>query len=228
MKTLFDELAGKFARDIDRAMQEDNYVRGWLFVKLAERAVPAGGYVLDYGCGPGRLSHLLARSGFRVRGVDTSEGMIAQARALDRQGLNIEFETIEKIDEILEPDAYDAIVCSSVIEYVLDADELLRGFHRALREPGVLIVSYANKSSLWRRHWDRDARVNPMAASQHHVWDWRGFRTLLAQNGFHTIVGPKFFESPWDRRLWGPLFRSVPLVGSLGVVVARSAPFHPS
>lgn len=222
MSNLFDDVAGKFARGIDSAMNIDNYVRGNLFIELAETAIPAGGTVLDYGCGPGRISLLLARSGFRVRGVDTSDGMIAQARTLDRQGLNVEFDTISKSGEALPPSTYNAIVCSSVIEYVADPDALLQGFHRALGEPGILIISYANESSYWRKYWKRKAASNPMGAAQHHVWDWTGFQALLAKNGFRTSTQPKYFESPWDSQPWGAWFRNSPYVGSLGVVVARS------
>ncbi len=150
--------------------------------------------------------------------------MIEQARALDEQGLNIEFSAIGKLDEALAPNTCDAIICSSVVEYVADVDELLQGFHRALRTSGVLIVSYANESSYWRKRWKREAAANPMGPSQHHTWDWVGFRTLLVKNGFQTTTRPKFFESPWDSRPWGAWFRNVPYVGSLGVVVARSVP----
>lgn len=223
MSKLFDDVAGKFACDIDAAMNGDNYIRGKIFVALAQEAIPAGGYILDYGCGPGRLSLLLARSGFRVRGADTSKGMVAQARALDRSALSVDFETIEKSDEVLLPNTYDAIVCSSVIEYVPKADELLKGFHQALRKSGVLIISYANKSSLWRQHWNRVAAENPMGPSQHHVWNEQEFEALLAHNGFHAITRPKFFESPSDRWPWGVLFRNSPYVGSLGVIVARAS-----
>ena len=222
MSQLFDEVAGKFANDIDQAMNAGNYVRGDLFVALAKSAIPAGAYILDYGCGPGRLSYLLARSGFKVRGVDTSEGMIQQARSLDSKGLKIEFEPIVKFDQALPANTFDAVVCSSVIEYVENADELLQGFHHSLRKPGVLIISYANGSSYFRKRWAREAGDNPMGPSQHHTWDWAGFRALLEKNGFQATTQPKFYESPWDSRPWGSWFRGSSYIGSLGVVAART------
>jgi 2-polyprenyl-3-methyl-5-hydroxy-6-metoxy-1,4-benzoquinol methylase len=221
---LFDQVAYKFALDTDSAISKGTYLRGELFVDLAQKMIPSNSRILDYGCGPGRLSCLLARCGFQVRGVDTSVGMIELARSLDLRGLDIEFQTISRPDEALPPSAYDAIVCSSVIEYVADVDELLRGFHGALGPQGHLLISYANASSYWRKRWTREAAPNPMGPSQHHVWDWMGFRKLLEKNGFQTTARPKFFESPWDNRPWGKWFRRSSLVGSLGVVVARSAP----
>jgi SAM-dependent methyltransferase len=224
LKPLFDEVAEKFAGATDRVIEQNTYLRGKLIVDLAQRWVPARGEVLDYGCGPGRLSVWLARCGFRVRGADISERMIAQARALDSQGLDVSFETIAAAEDVLQPETCDAVLCSSVIEYVPDPDALLQGFRRALRRPGTLIISYANKSSLWRRHWDRAARKeNPMYSPHNHVWHWRGFKSLLVRNGFETVCGPQFFESPWDWRPWGPLCRYVPFVGTLGVLVARPA-----
>ena len=224
MSLLFDQVADKFAHGIDDAMHAGNYVRGQLFVGLAKKLVRPGGYVLDYGCGPGRLSLLLAGLGLRVLGADTSEGMIMQARGLDRKALNVAFRTIHEFDEVLTPNTYDGIVCSSVIEYVPNADELLKGFRTALRESGVLVISYANKASLWRQHWSRVESANPMGPAQHHVWDRREFEALLTRNGFHAITRPKFFESPWDDRSWGALFRHSPYVGSLGVLVASASP----
>jgi SAM-dependent methyltransferase len=223
MNNLFDDVAGKFARDIDSALGGGTYVRGKLFVELAREAIPSSGYVLDYGCGPGRLTMMLARLGLRVRGVDTSAGMITQAKALNHEGVSVVFETIDKFDDALPLTTYDAIVCSSVIEYVADPDQLLQGFHRSLRRGGILIISYANASSYWRKRWSREADANPMGPSQHNTWDWTGFQALLTKNGFQTKTRPKYFESPWDWRPWGVLFRNSARVGSLGVVVARSA-----
>lgn len=218
----FDHAAQQFAEATDLALEHDTYVRGRLIVDMAARVVPAGGDVLDYGCGPGRLSLLLARAGFRVRGVDTSVGMLAQTHALDRRNLDLQFDAIASMDDALRPCSCDAIVCSSVIEYVRDPDTLLRGFHRALRKPGALIISYANESSLWRRYWNwTDDRSNPMATPDHKTWRWRAFRDLLDRNGFRSVIGPRFFESPCDGYPLGRLLRAVPFAGSLGVVAAR-------
>jgi 2-polyprenyl-3-methyl-5-hydroxy-6-metoxy-1,4-benzoquinol methylase len=221
LKQVFDETSGKFARDIDLMIDAGRYLRGELFVDLAKRLVKPGSAILDYGCGPGRLSLLLAEADFRVRGADTSQGMIAQANLLDRKGRDLRFDLIGGHDDVLEPQSCDAIVCSSVIEYVSSPDELLDGFHRALRDQGTLIISYANGSSIWRWYWSRDTAPNPMAVDNHHVWNWRGFRDLLARHGFGAIVKPKFFESPLDHRPLGNLARAVPFIGSLGIVAAR-------
>jgi 2-polyprenyl-3-methyl-5-hydroxy-6-metoxy-1,4-benzoquinol methylase len=216
----FDSIAEKFTRETDEAIERDGYVRGDIIVELVHGSTRPGESVLDFGCGPGRLSLLLARAGFRVRGVDISEAMIAQACALDRSGLDLEFQTIKEAER-LKPESCDAIVCSSVIEYVVDPDDLLRQFHTALRAEGVLIISYANGSSLWRKYWMDTGPPNPLSGPHHQVWNWRGFRALLQQSGFRVAGRPIFFESPFDRPLWARFFRHAPFAGSLAVVVAR-------
>ncbi|MBL8430046.1 MAG: methyltransferase domain-containing protein [Dechloromonas sp.] len=224
MNEVFDGVAGKFTRDIDQAISEGNYVRGNLFIGLATAAIPAGGYVLDYGCGPGRLSMLLAHAGFRILGCDPSEGMLSQARALKSTGLNMEFKVIRESGETLPQNTFDAIVCSSVIEYVPDPDALLQEFRKALVEKGTLIISFANKSSLWRKYWQRNISSHPMGGvSRHHKWSKQEFEVLLNRNGFRLATQPKYFESPWDHRTWGALVRRLPYFGTLGVVSVQVA-----
>jgi SAM-dependent methyltransferase len=221
MKHVFDQTAARFARSIDGTMRAGYYTRGKLFVDCAKASVPQGGYILDYGCGPGRLSVLLAESGFKIRAVDTSPGMIAEAQTLQPREVSIDFETIESSIEALPPNTYDGIVCSSVIEYIADADRLLAEFRAALRASGSLIISFANRASVFRWYWDRVAPPNPMGAAQHHVWAWREFRDLLERSGFRAVTEPRYFEWALDSRPLASLLERVPLLGSIGVVVAK-------
>jgi SAM-dependent methyltransferase len=151
--------------------------------------------------------------------------MICEAQKLDTRGLDLEFRAIRSAEEALRQESCDAILCSSVIEYVVDPDALLLGFGQALRRPGLLIISYANRSSLWRRYSERGGReANPMYAPHNWRWNWREFRKLLARNGFRPTLAPKYFESPLDWKRWGYLFRNLSLAGSLGLVAARPEP----
>lgn len=219
----FDKLAGKFAADIDQAVGTGQYVRGNYFVELVRRWIPTGSYVLDYGCGPGRLGREIQACGLRVMGVDTSADMIKQASSLSETGADLSFKVINHAQEASSDGPYDAIVCSSVIEYVPDAEGLVRLFRASLRGPGVLIISFANSRSYFRRRWERDLSSNPMGPAQHHTWDMAAFKALLERNGFKVMTKPLYFESPWDWRFWGRWFRHVALIGSIGVVVAQAA-----
>jgi 2-polyprenyl-3-methyl-5-hydroxy-6-metoxy-1,4-benzoquinol methylase len=216
--TGFDHAAERFTQSTDRAIATNNYLRGRLFLDMIRSRAVAGGSVLDYGCGPGRLAHLIARNGFSVRAVDTSNVMIERARELDCTDLKLQFDTIGLGAEALESHSYDAIVCSSVIEYVARPDELLRQFHRALHPSGVLAISYANRSSLWRRYWERNAEANPMFTPNNQTWDWRDFKSLLGEHDFRPTCAPIFFESPCDRYT---VFKRFSFAGTVGIVAAR-------
>ena len=214
--TIYDETAAAFALGVDRQIRAGRYRRGELFVRAALSAVPRGGNILDYGCGPGRIAALLAEKGFSVRGLDPSPAMIGVASKQPLGSLPVEFQLIQQPLDL--PVAFfDAVVCSSVIEYVAQPEELLQQFAAALRPSGVLIVSYANRRSLQRKLLQHR---NLHLADQKHLWSWPEFRQLLGQCGFRTTEKPVFFESLFDR--FSPLgfLSASPLVGNLGLIIS--------
>lgn len=219
--SLFTRTASEFVAGADRLIEEGKYVRGQLFVRAAKRFARPGGTILDYGCGPGRISVLLARSGFRVRGVDPAPGMLREAVAQDLTGLDVEFALMPDEGPSLLAAGFDCVVCSSVIEYVPSAADLLAAFRHTLRPNGVLIMSYANRLSLWRKYakW-RNPRA-PHLALQRHIWNFSEVRGELRRAGFAVLDGPTYFESPFDHKpLCGWLSR-LAVVGTLGLAVAR-------
>jgi 2-polyprenyl-3-methyl-5-hydroxy-6-metoxy-1,4-benzoquinol methylase len=215
--SVFDETAAGFALSADRQTDQGRYYRGELFMSAARSYVPEKGWILDYGCGPGRISTMLARDGFRVLGLDPSPAMIAQAKQQRLDGLEIEFRHCLKLPPASQGALYDAVVCSSVLEYVTEPEEVLRWFESVLRPSGVLIVSFANNRSIWR-HWCRRYR-HIYQTVQLHTWSRRQFGGLLARGGFRPVAPPSYFDSPLD----GTSFRGWPLIATLGLMVARKA-----
>lgn len=51
--------------------------------ELIRREVPEGGTILDLGCGVGRITHELVRSGYRVTAVDFDERMLGEIRGAE-------------------------------------------------------------------------------------------------------------------------------------------------
>jgi 2-polyprenyl-3-methyl-5-hydroxy-6-metoxy-1,4-benzoquinol methylase len=216
--SVFDETAAGFAQSADRQTDRGRYFRGDLFVAAARSFVAQKGRILDYGCGPGRISALLAREGFRVLGLDPSPAMIEQAKQQRLDGLEIEFQQCPRLPVSPQGAVYDAIVCSSVLEYVTEPEEFLRWFESVLRPSGVLIVSFANNRSLWR-HWSRWRYSHVYQAAQLHTWSRRRFSRLLSRAGFAPGPAVDYFDSPLD----GTWFSGWSLAGTLGFLVARKS-----
>lgn len=215
--TVFDEAAVGFASDIEESISRNRYRRGSLFVEATKRRIENGASILDYGCGPGRMSALLAQVGYRVVGVDPSEGMISIANQQNLDGLEIQFRVLPPGATTLAGGPFQCIVCSSVIEYVPEPDALLRWFAGQLCLSGTLIISFANRSSLWRR-WTKLRYRSGWDEARRRSWVWPEFLRLIGMAGFRVIEGPIYFEWPLDRY---DRFATWPFGGPLGLVVAQ-------
>lgn len=105
------------------------------FIKL----LPAEGYVLDAGCGSGRDSLALIKSGFKVEAFDASEEMCKYAS--DLLGQHVKLCRFEELDY---SDLFDGIwACASLLHVTMKAmPEVIRRLHKALKEDGVLYASF--------------------------------------------------------------------------------------
>lgn len=105
----------------------------------------AAGHGLDFGCGVGFGTEILARSGAAsVTGVDIDAGIIAQARRREHPA-NATFCT--SLDEAAagRPEGFDFAVMFEVIEHLRDPRAVLAGLADRLKPGARLIVSAPNK-----------------------------------------------------------------------------------
>lgn len=99
--------------------------RGRPFVDLLARVgADDPGAVVDLGCGPGNLTALLARRwpGARVRGLDSSEAMVARARSDVRE---VDFELADLREWAAGDDRVDVLVSNATLQWVPGHLELL-------------------------------------------------------------------------------------------------------
>jgi SAM-dependent methyltransferase len=212
--SVFDKGASRFAAGIDADLRSNCYWRGELFVTFAKRNIQGGNLILDFGCGPGRISAMLAQAGFQVLGVDPSAVMIGKAKEQNADNVNPKFEVGG--EEVINREMYDGVVCSSVIEYSDDPDRLLQLFNQSLPKGATLIISYSNRLGVNRWYHRLVGHKNQFETPHHKLWTWAGFKRLLERNGFICREQPTFVEFHW--RLDSFLSR-IP-IGDLGIVVA--------
>ena len=146
------------------------------------KTLPAGGRVLDLGCGPGLYAKRLSALGFSVTGMDLSERSIAYARAHDPKSEYI-------VQSYLELDvcgAFDAallIYCDYAALTAPERRTLLANVRRALKPGGMLILDVYTDV-----HFSRKAEQTSWTAQPDGgFWSAEGYvsldATYLYENG---------------------------------------------
>ncbi|RJR31820.1 MAG: methyltransferase domain-containing protein [Desulfobacteraceae bacterium] len=220
---MFDETAEFGTRLVDAHLAAGTYHRATVLVNAVSRVTPQGGKVLDYGCGAGRISLLIARRGISVLGVEPSRELVRLANAQEAPGLPLAFRHISPSETGgVEGETFDSILCSSVIEFVPEPLDLLRRLRGLLRPMGCLLLSYANRASLWRFYAKlRFGRNERHFNRQLHVWHESEAWHILRQATFERAVSTMFFESPFDRYPALGFLSRLRAFGTLGLIIAR-------
>jgi SAM-dependent methyltransferase len=118
----FDSLAEGYAERTYADPQAYARGRAQLVVALGPRLYPCD-EVLDLGCGDAHMAPPLEALGLRYRGVDGSEGMIAEARRLHGERLSLEVAPMEAYEP---PEPVAATLILNAIGYPEDRVAFLR------------------------------------------------------------------------------------------------------
>lgn len=102
------------------------------------------GRLLEVGFGSGETLAELLFLGWEVEGVDFDAQAVETARR--RHNLSVRVGTLE--DQDYEPESFDVITMSHVIEHVHEPMNLLRECRRLLKSGGVLVVATPNVNSI--------------------------------------------------------------------------------
>lgn len=110
--------------------------RSPLLIRFAE-SLPAGGDVLDFGCGSGWAANRFKGMGFQATGFDGSAGLAAEAK--ERYGVDV---TVGRFEEFSADHAYDGIWASFCLLH--DSREAMPGhlgrLNAALRPGGKIYI----------------------------------------------------------------------------------------
>lgn len=192
------------------------------------QVAPAGGQILEVGCGAGFLTVDLARRGFRLTAVDVAPEMLdIAADRLARTGLAAAVQLREADVHALEfPDSsFDLVVALGVIPWLHTPALALAEMSRVLRLGGHVVVTSDNRARLThlfdpyfspllaparraasavRRRPTGSAAERPI--DQHMMWT-RRFRRLVAAAGLDVVsertIGFGPFSLLGRPLLWG-------------------------
>jgi len=173
--------------DTEARAYADMTARGWPdgtpWTRAFADRLPAGGRVLDLGCGPGQDAARFRAMGFKVDAVDASDGLAAEARR--RHGIEVR---LARFDALNAEGAYDGVWASFSLLH--DSRAALPGhlarIARALRPEGVLYLGMkegegTRRDRLGRRYiFVTEAEVTGMLA---------GARLAAAEIGRDSAAG---------------------------------------
>jgi 2-polyprenyl-3-methyl-5-hydroxy-6-metoxy-1,4-benzoquinol methylase len=104
--------------------------------------VKPGAKILDVGCGNGNISLALGSLGFDVLGVDIDPTSIEKARKSNTFS-NVRFDLLDA-NAFDMKDQFDAVVCSEVLEHLIDPSELVQSIYSILKKDGVFVATVPN------------------------------------------------------------------------------------
>ena len=122
------------------------------FTARLSQLCPPPARVLDFGCGTGEMATAIERIGYGATACDIAERMIEVARAA-HAGSGVEWVSVNPDWRVLPfaDGSFDAVLASSVFEYLDDVQHAATELWRVLRPEGILLLSVPNPFSYVRR-----------------------------------------------------------------------------
>ena len=139
MSEVWDAEAATFDDEPDHGLRDPATRAAWRALLTAHLPeLPAR--IADLGCGTGSLSALLAEAGYAVDGVDFSPEMVIRARDKAAGLDGVTFAVADAADPLLEPGAYDVVLCRHVLWALPDQPAALARWVELLRPGGILLL----------------------------------------------------------------------------------------
>jgi SAM-dependent methyltransferase len=191
-------------------------------LRLVRPWLPAGsGRLVDFGCGNGAQTLLLAPHFEQTTGLDVQEDFLAQMRqAVAERGWEdrVAVERIGGAGDPLAAGSADVVTSFTVLEHVPDERAALARMHELLRPGGRLLISVPNKWWVFETHgadlpllpWNRVPLVSWWPRALHSRWARARIYTvgditrLLREAGFEVDEVVRM-TAPMDMISWRPL-----------------------
>ena len=178
---------------------------------LGDEALRSGRFI-DVGCGGGILTEALARRGYKITGLDVSEGALSAARRhASASAVNVEYRRGSVYDLHVESATVDGVIASDLFEHLHDFPRAVSECARVLRAGGVLAFDTVNRTwlSLFGAVWMVQKWLRLMPPHTHH---WKMFitpgelKTVFSRHGLQVAelrgISPAGHPVKLAYRLW--------------------------
>jgi SAM-dependent methyltransferase len=151
-------------------------------------------HILDLGCGTGQLTQKLLKKGYKVTGIDTSEGMLRYARE-NAPGANLVFNDALLID--FSP-TFDAVISIGVLNHVMTLEDLTSIFHKVYQTllPNGVFVFYLFLEEEYQFNWDGKISGN---VKEDYAWATRNSYNSEAKVASINLTIFSLIEQTWQR-----------------------------
>ena len=197
---------------------KDLRIREILGKKIGEKKCK----ILDVGCGDGSLLEPFSKNQ-DCYGVDISEAQLKKAHDKNIKTFRVNLET-EKLP--FPRSFFDFVICSEVIEHLLNIDYLLLEINRTLKSNGTFILTFPNVNQpiSWLMQVAFD--LPPMYSARYkspHVRDYtlRIVRKILTKFGFNIESVTGTYIYPFEGRLSQWIAKSFPRLAEKIIVVSQ-------
>jgi SAM-dependent methyltransferase len=201
------------------------------------REIGEGTHVLDAGCGNGMLSYRAWQRGANVLGISIKQKEIDSCISLfnKQRGIpseRLQFRNVNLYDMDPKDRLYDAIICTEVLEHIMDDNRICEKFFQLLKPNGVLHVTTPNAEHPYNIAFPID--YNESGGHVRPGYTEAGYRALLEPIGFHVdgiagLGGPirQFFDDRIKRtqERFGAL-AGVPIFAFALPLIRLDAPPH--
>lgn len=191
-----------------------------------------GTTLLDIGCGEGFFLFNASRAGYRIKGIELSQGATAYAKR--EFGLDVQAGAFEELQ--LPENYFDVVTLWQVLEHLPHPLEVLKETHRILKPGGLIAASTPDiegiPSRILRRRWWNIRRIHINQFSTDTLTD------ILQNAGFRDLSSVSYTESISLLMLFVPILRHLKIYQSvkglfypssiLGKVMNRTILTYPS
>jgi len=181
---------------VDAALYESRHAFVWNYgADLVPLLDPQPGQrILDLGCGTGQLTARIAGSGARVLGLDSSPGMIGQAR---QNYPNLEFKLADAASFSF-PREFDAVFSNAALHWIREPENVIQCVASCLRPEGRFVAEFGGKRNIGRFIAAAKAALEHRGYSYVSPWYFPSigeYALLLERNGFEVSAAWHFDRS---------------------------------